>query len=256
MKKIVGTCALIAATLLTACGGGGGGNNDNNNTSATVTSTDTFAFKSAWGTYIRQGFTKSFSVSGSASNAIAGSFPLTGSGTVTQISTEGVDFTPFGATESVKAIKVERNYVLTAIANGLAIPQTLKTVDYYDSVDFHYLGGTLTDNTGATRDNLLQSWSPLADTLTCCQPTASPFYSTTAVPGGTVASAVGYSTGQDKAHSIFVYMGDSGHTPGPQRTYRLSADGLAPFFESIKAVATVLTTKGTFVFDVNAQFLY
>lgn len=252
MKYISIPAAMLAAALVSACGGGGSGGDEPN---ATVASTQAFQFKNAWANYQSQGFTKSFTLTGTASNATAGSYALSGNGNVTQYATPGQSFTPEGETLPVSATKVERNYVINAVANGLSIPQRMQEVAYYDSSDYHYLGGTYTDNTGATINNLLVSWTAVPETLTCCQTASSSLYKTNASSGGALTHNIQIQTTADKADSIFVNLNDLG-TAGQRKSYRLTASGLAPTTEALKAVAAVLTTRGTFMFNIDAQFNY
>lgn len=252
MKFISMPAAMLAAAFLSACGGGGGGGDEPN---ATVASTQAFQFRNAWASYQSQGFSKSFTLSGTASNPTAGSFALSGSGNVTQYSTPGQSFTPEGETLPVNAIKVERLYVINAVANGLSIPQRLQEVAYYDSSDYHYLGGTYTDNTGATVNNLLVAWTAVPDTLSCCQTAANSLYKTNAASGGALTHNIQIQTTADKADSIFVNLNDLG-TAGQRKSYRLTSAGLAPTTEALKASALVMTTRGTFTFAIDAQFNY
>lgn len=74
IQPLTALCFVSALGVLTACGGGGGGNSSSTSGSTTdpgtVASASTFAFGSAWKSFLSTGYTKRLSVSGSCSGTL------------------------------------------------------------------------------------------------------------------------------------------------------------------------------------------
>jgi hypothetical protein len=244
---------IVLFGLLTACGGGGGGNGP----PPPVVSTLTFQFKSAWGAYQQQSTTVPITLSGTAYNASLGSYAITGSGTVTQ--TWGTSTQPNmdGSASTVQAIMVTRVYRFTALVHGISVPQILTDVSYYDPTSYAYMGGTYTDSSGnpPLSNVLLAGWTVPPDTLQCCNSGTS-FYQTAIAPGGPVVHDILLGVAADTANSVLVNLTDS--TPsGNSRIYRLdNTNTLTIVQENINAVASVMTTGGTYLFNAAVTFHY
>lgn len=242
---------VVVLGFLTACGGGG------SNAPSTVASTLTFQFKNAWGAFQQQTKTFPITLSGTASNSSIGSYAITGSGTVTQTSGTSTQPNMNGLGGTVQAIAVTRVYNFTAYVNGISVPQTLTDVAYYDPTSYAYMGGTFTDNTGATINNVLLQWSLPPDTLTCCIAGAgNSFYRTSFALNSSPTHDYLYTVTADTANSVFFNMSDSAPA-GANRSYRLdNTNTLTPVSEDIKAIAYIVTTGGTYPFNAAVTLHY
>jgi len=248
LRKLWVVCVLFA---LTACGGGGGGSSGG---SGPVASTLTFQFKNAWGAYQQQSTTFPFTLSGTASNATLGSYPITGSGSVTQTSSTATQPSMDGLGGTVQAIKVTRVYQFTALVSTTSVPQTLTDIAYYDPVTYAYMGGSMTDSTSTTTNHVLLQWSAPPVTMTCCLASNTSFYRTGTVLNGPITHDVFYNEAIDTANSIIVNLPDTSAS-GASRSYRLdSTNKLTPISENINMIAYVLTTNGQYTFNVAGKF--
>jgi len=244
---------IVLFGFLTACGGGGGGSG----TPPPVVSTLTFQFKTAWGAYQQQSTIFPMTLSGTATNTTLGSYPISGSGTVTQ--TSGTSTQPnmneLGGT--VQAIMVTRVYQFTAHVHGVSVPQTLTDVAYYDPTSYAYMGGTFTDNTGSMVNNVLLQWSLPPDTVKCCiAGLGNSFYRTSFALNNLPTHDYLYTVTADTANSVFVNLTDY-TAAGANRSYRLDdTNTLKPVTENINMVALVLVNGVPYTFNAAVTFNY
>jgi hypothetical protein len=206
-------------------------------------STLTFQFKNAWGAYQQQSVTFPITLSGTASYSVL-SYPITGSGTVTQTSITSTQ------------IVVTRVYNFTALVNGISVPQILIDVSYYDPTSYAYMGGMSTDYTLTTTNNVLLPGSmPPPDTLKCCSG-GSLFYETSTTASGVPTHSFVLGVAADTANSVFVNLTDN-TAAAANRSYRLdNTNTLTPVTENVNAVASVKTTSGTYPFNIAFTFHY
>jgi hypothetical protein len=138
------SCTAVAL-MLNACGGGGSSATTNATNTNTATTTLGAAFQPAWNAFQQQSAPSasavwSITVSGTAANMVMGSYPITGSGTVTQTT----------RTTAQQSLEVTRVYAITAQVAGNTVPQLYTDVSTYDPSTLAYLGGTFTDGSGST----------------------------------------------------------------------------------------------------------
>jgi hypothetical protein len=249
LRRLAAGCLL---TFLVACGGGGGGSGGTASNQP-VASTHSFQFKSAWGGYQAQSATFPITLSGTATNAALGNFAITGSGTINQTSAIASRPAIDGSGTTVQAIMVTRVYQFTAIVNGIPIQQTLTDVAYYDPSTYVYMGGTFTDSTGASINNVPIAWSPPPTTLACCAGGYT-FYQTAIAVNNPVTHDILLAVAADTANSVIIDLTDNA-AAGASRRYRLdSTNKLTPISEDLKVIAYVLTTNGTYTFNATVTF--
>lgn len=242
---------IVFLGFLTACGGGGGGGSGDQH----IASTLTFQFKTAWGAYQQQSTIFPMTLSGTATNGTLGSYAISGSGTVTQTSGTSTQPNMNGLGGTVQAIMVTRVYQFTAVVHGISVPQTLTDVAYYDPTSYAYMGGTFTDNTGSTINNVLLQWALPPDTLKCCVGNNT-FYRTGSSPSGPTTHDILYSVTADTANSIFVNLNDI-TVAGASRSYRLdNTNTLKPVTENLNMVALVLVNGAPYYFNSAVTFNY